>query len=149
VVVAVGLLLAGCGTPSAPVATAPLEDGSFISPQRFLADVSAAAEAVSDVAAAIRDAGPAATPSGMAAVSEALVEPLGRARLMAQRLAAARLEDRRLEEERARVVPALSQVVSATDDLVQAARAGDAQRTVTAGARLATAVEALRTAGSG
>lgn len=146
--VGVALLLGGCGTPSAPVATAPLEDGTSVSPRRFLADAAAAAAAVRDFADVLDRAGPEATPARMGAAARDLPEPLERARLMVRRLSAARLVDQRLEAERVRVVPRLSAVIETMDAVLKAARNSDAEAMAIASTRLAAALDAARTAGA-
>lgn len=142
------LLVGGCGTSSAPVATAPLDEGTTVSPRRFLADAAAAAAALRDFATVLTKAGPEATPVRMAAAARDLPEPMNRARLMVQRLSAAKLVDQRLEAERARVAPALSVVIGAMDAVVVAARDGDATAMVRASTRFSAALDAARTAGA-
>lgn len=146
--VGVALLFGGCGAPSAPVATAPLDDGTSVSPRRFLADAAAAAAAVRDFAIVLDKAGPEATAVRMAAAARDLPEPLERARLMVRRLSAARLVDQRLETERARVAPPLLAVVEEMDTVLEAARDSDAEAMARASRRFAAALEAARTAGA-
>lgn len=143
---AIPLAAAGCGA-SAPVATAPLEEGRQISPQRFLADSSSAATAIRDFAAILAEVGPVATPARLTAVADRLTDPVERARLMSQRLSAARLADRRLEEERRRVAPPLVDAVQAMDSVLAAARSGDSDAAA-ASRRFAAAVDVLRDRGA-
>jgi hypothetical protein len=140
VLFAIPLAAAGCGA-SAPVATAPLEEGRQISPQRFLADSSSAATAIRDFAAILAEVGPVATPARLTAVADRLTDPVDRARLMSQRLSAARLADRR------RVTPPLVDVVRAMDSVLAAARSGDSDAAA-ASRRFAAAVDVLRDRGA-
>jgi hypothetical protein len=115
-----------------------------VSPQRYLADTSAAADAVNDFSAVLDEIGPEARRAALLRAAVRLEEPFGRAGALTERLTAARLADARLEAQRARASEAMSAVVSAMTLVVGAARAGDPAEAEAASAEFNAAVGDLR-----
>jgi hypothetical protein len=124
--------------------TTALPEGAEVSPRRYLADTSAAAEAIADFSRALEAVGPVATRAALREAAPALREPLERAAAIAQRLEDQRLEDQRLEAQRERAAAALPRVVAAMRLTTDAAADGNPRRAVAAAADFAQAVEALR-----
>ena len=122
------LLAAACGGGTLESSTAPLEDGTRVSPRSYLADTAAAAEAVSDFVVVTRSIGDVARAPRLREVAPELREPLARATALARRLDAARLEDARLEEQRRLAAAALGQVVRAMERTTAAADAANPVR---------------------
>lgn len=138
------LVAAGCGGGSLEASTVPLDDGTQVSPQRYLADTVAAASGVDEFSAALADAGPTATAAKLRAVVNRLRPPLEQTRAVAERLGAERLEDTRLEAQRARASAALDRVVVAMAAVTDAAAAGDPAAVEAASTDFGTAVGDLR-----
>ena len=138
------LVAGGCGGGTVDAGTTPLDDGTEVSSQIYLADTAAAADAVSDFSASLSEAAPRPRPATLWAIATRLGEARDRTALLAARLRAERLEDRRLEEQRGHASAALDSVVSAMDDLVTAAAAGEAEDASRASTRFASAVAQLR-----
>lgn len=124
--------------------TAPVEDGTTVSSRQYLADASAAADAVSDFSMTLAETGGTARPAALRRLAPRLRDALERTEAHAGRLSAARLEDRRLETQRDRASVALERVAAAMDRVVVAAERGDGAAAATAAAGFATAVGALR-----
>jgi hypothetical protein len=144
----VGLALvgaAGCGDQAGPPA-APLEPGTRVSPQRYLADTAAAAKAARDFTAVVQRAGPRLTAASLRSAAPALSATLARAELAAERLSAQRLEDRRLERQRVRAAPLYAVVVADMRRVVAAARAARPAPAAAAARRLGADMDALRQA---
>ncbi|WP_217923395.1 hypothetical protein [Miltoncostaea oceani] len=137
---------AGCGGGGASLApsTAPLTDGTEVSPQRYLADTAAAAAAVNAFSDALSDVGATARPATLRRVARELQEPFDTTVAISERLAAARLQDRRLEAQRGRAAPLLADVVDAMTLVVNAAEAGDPEAAEVASTEFSTAIGELR-----
>lgn len=142
--VGLGATLAGCGGGSLDASTAPLAEGAQVSPQRYLADTSAAAGAVDDFSAILAEVAPVARRAALVALAGRLDAARDRAAALADRLDAQRLEDRRLEEQRARAAAALSDVVVGMTLVSDAAAAGEPEIVEAATARYARSVGDLR-----
>ena len=138
------LLAAACGGGTLESSTAPLEDGTRVSPRGYLADTAAAAEAVSDFVVVTRSIGDVARAPRLREVAPELREPLARATALARRLDAARLEDARLEEQRRLAAAALGQVVRAMERTTAAADAANPVGVAAAVEDLDAAVAELR-----
>ena len=119
------LAAAGCGGGSLDASTAPLTDGTQVSPQRYLADTSAAAAAVSDFSEILSELAPTARRPALLAASGRLEDALDRTVAVGGRIGAQRLEDRRLEAQRQRAAAALDAVIAEMSLVADAAAAGD------------------------
>lgn len=115
-----------------------------MSPQRYLADVSGAAAAVSDFSAALEAVGEVARPAALRRAAPRLRSALERASALGGRLSAQRLADRRLEVQRDRAADTLDGVLAAMREVVASAEAGDGARAADAADAYATAVGELR-----
>ena len=121
-----------------------MAQGVELSPQRYLADTVAGAEATRDFGATLDSFGPRPTADQTRAAAPALDEALARAELVAQRLAGARLADTRLEAQRAAAAAEYAAVVTAMRQVVAEAEAGRPVRLAAAAAGYQSAVDALR-----
>lgn len=137
---------AGCGGGDASLApsTAPLEEGTEVSPQRYLADTTAAAEAVNAFSARLRRVGAEARVPALRRAAPDLEAAYERTARIADRLEAARLRDTRLERQRAEAAVALQDVVGAMSLVVVAARRGAPADAENAATGFTAAVAALR-----
>lgn len=136
--------LAGCGGGSLDASTAPLSDGDQVSPQRYLADTSAAAAAINDFSSILGDVAPVARRAALVAVAPRLDAARDRAAAIADRIDAQRLEDRRLEDQRSRAAVALSEVVVGMTLVSDAAAAGEPATMEAVSGRYAASVDDLR-----
>lgn len=141
--------VAGCGGGSLDASTAPLSTGDQVSPQRYLADTSAAAAAVSDFSAILEEVAPVARKAAVLAVAPRLDAALTRAAAIAGRIDAERLEDRRLEAQRARAATALDDVIVAMTLVSGAASAGQPGKLAAFADQYAGSVNALRSLPAG
>jgi hypothetical protein len=105
------VLAAGCGGSSLDAETTPLEEGTGISSQRYLADSAGATEAIEDFLVVVRELGASPTEAQLVRAAPSLDAPLQRARAISERLQAATLDDSRLEQQRAQTAEALGEVV--------------------------------------
>lgn len=138
-------LAAGCGSEgSLAPSTAPLREGTQVSPQRYLADAAAAAAAVSDFSIALASVGEVARPVTLRRAAPELRASLERVAALSARLDAQRLQDRRLEVQRDRAADALDAVLTAMTQVVEAAEAGDGAAAAAAAGEYSTAVGVLR-----
>ncbi len=136
-------LAPGCGGDSLESATAPLSEGTSVSPRRYLADTDAAAAAVAVVHPEPRRRRRGGYAPALAQVAPDLRAPLARAR-PSPAASTARLEDARLEEQRALAAAALGQVVAAMERATAAADAANPSGRRRGGRRLSNAVAELR-----
>ena len=137
-------MAAGCGGGSLDASTTPVPDGARVAPQRYLADTSAAAAAVSDFSAVLAEVAPTASRQMLLSVAPRLDAAYARTSAIADRLGAERLEDRRLEAQRARAAAALDDVIVAMRLVSDAAGAGQPARIATYADQYARSVTALR-----
>lgn len=128
------------------MSTAPIDPGTEVAAQRYLADVTAAAAAVADYADALRALPQPATPADLRRIAPALAPPLARVGALQGRLGAARLADQRLDEQRARVAMELRDVLDAMRRVQLAAEAGRPTVAAMAVDDLGAATERLRAA---
>ncbi len=142
VLLAVGA--AGCGGGSLDASTTSLPDGARVSPQRYLADTVAAADAVADFSATLAEIGPVVRKRTLLALAPRLDAARARTSAIAGRLDAQTLEDRRIESQRAKAASALDDVVVAMTLVSDAAEAGDPSALEDAAARYTTSVGDLR-----
>ncbi|WP_217913567.1 hypothetical protein [Miltoncostaea marina] len=124
--------------------TTPVEEGTTVSSRQYLADASAAADAVSDFSLALAETDGVARPAVLRRLAPRLRDAQERTRAHADRLAAQRLEDRRLERQREGAAGALDRVADAMARVVAAAEREDGAAAASAAAGFATAVGALR-----
>lgn len=122
----------------------PLSDGSTVSPQRYLADTSAAADAVNDFSSILSEVAPVARRAPLQAIAPRLDDARDRAAAIADRIDAQRLEDQRLEAQRARAAGVLSEVVVAMTLVSDAAAAGEPKAVEAVAGRYAASVDDLR-----
>lgn len=115
-----------------------------VSPQRYLADSSAAAGAVNDFSAILAEVAPVARRAALVAIADRLDASRDRAAAIADRLDSQRLEDRRLEDQRARAAAALSEVVVGMTLVSDAAASGEPKTVEAVAARYARSVDDLR-----
>lgn len=115
-----------------------------MSPQRYLADTAAAAEAINAFSAILGEVSPVARRPALTAVAGRLDTARDRAAAIADRLDAQRLEDRRLEEQRGLAATALSEIVVDMTLVSDAAAAGEPETMETVAGRYAASVDDLR-----
>jgi hypothetical protein len=100
-------------------------DGTTVSARVYLADTSAAVDAVADFSAVLSSLAPTLHRAALRDMAPELEAARDRAALLAGRLRAERLDDRRLEAQRADASAALAAAVAAMDQITTAADAGD------------------------
>ena len=122
----------------------PLSDGSTVSSQRYLADTSAAADAVNDFSSVLAEVAPVARRATLEAIAPRLDDARDRAAAIADRIDAQRLEDQRLEAQRSRAAAALSEVVVAMTLVSDAAAAGEPKTVEAVAGRYSASVDDLR-----
>lgn len=115
-----------------------------MSPQRYLADTSAAAAAINDFSSILGDVAPVARRAALVAVAPRLDAARDRAAAIVDRIDAQRLEDRRLEDQRSRAAVALSEVVVGMTLVSDAAAAGEPATMEAVSGRYAASVDDLR-----
>ncbi|MBJ7457515.1 MAG: hypothetical protein JHC74_15795, partial [Thermoleophilia bacterium] len=115
-----------------------------VSPQRYLADSSAAVAAVNDFSEALAELAPTPRRPALLAAAPRLEDALDRTVAIAGRIEAQRLEDRRLEEQRARASAALDAVITEMSLVADAATAGDPIDMAASAGRYASSVADLR-----
>lgn len=140
-------MAAGCGGGSLAPDTAPLGEGTEVSPQRYLADTDAAGAAVAEFTRDLTTVGAVATPEALTRAAPALRATLMDAEALSQRLSAERVEDARLETQRARAAAALGDVVASMRLATDAASGSRPTRFVQAVDAYSDAIAALRAAG--
>lgn len=118
-----------------------------MSPQQYLADTDAAAQAVAGFTQALAAAGDEATAPALARVAPALRQPLQEATDYSRRLSGESLEDARLEQQRDDAADALAVVVQRMSAVVATAEAGRPTRFVQAVDAYRAALAALREVG--
>jgi hypothetical protein len=124
----------------------PIERGTEVSPETYLADSSAATSSAGAFVELVERLGPRVGRSELLALAPALEAPLVRARALSRRLGAQRLADARLEALRSRTAAAYAGVVAAMQDVLSAARAGEPQDAAAAITRLRIAAAAAAAA---
>jgi len=135
---------AGCGGGSLDASTTPLTEGAQVSPQRYLADTSAAVSAVNDFSEVLAELAPTPRRPAMLALAPRLEDALDRTVAIAGRIEAQRLEDLRLEAQRERASAALDGVIAEMSLVADAAAAGDPAGMAGAAGRYASSVGDLR-----
>lgn len=114
-----------------------------MSPQRYLADTSAATDAVNDFSAVLSEV-PVARRAALEAIAPRLDAARDRAAAIADRIGAQRLEDQRLEAQRSRAADLLSEVVVGMTLVSDAAAAGEPKTVEAVAGRYAASVDDLR-----
>ena len=115
-----------------------------MSPQRYLADTSAATDAVNDFSAVLSEVAPVASRATLKAIAPRLDAARDRAAAIADRIGAQRLEDQRLESQRSRAADLLSEVVVGMTLVSDAAAAGEPKAVEEFAGRYAASVDDLR-----
>lgn len=145
-IVGVGVALAGCGGGSLEADPTPIEQGTVIRPQQYLADSSAATDAIADFMSGVEALGTEPTPAELRAAAPLLRDPLIATKEYSARLGSARLDDARLEAQREDVSAALAPLVVAMEQFADALERGDRRSAASSSARLADRADALRRA---
>lgn len=147
-VVVAALAAAGCaGGPVGP-STAPLSDGTEVSPQRYLGDVDAAAATIREFSGHLDEIAPVARPAELRDLAPRMAATVQRARAVVERLESQRLADARLESQRERALPALRETLAAMLAVTTRAAAGQAGATSRAADDFREAVARLRALGT-
>jgi hypothetical protein len=122
----------------------PLAEGAQVSPQRYLADTTAAVAAVNDFSEILAELAPTPRRPALLALAPRLEDALDHTVAIAGRIGAQRLEDRRLEAQRERAAAALDGVIAEMSLVVDAAAAGDPIDMAEAAGRYASSIGELR-----